>query len=406
MSPDRAAIVGVGVISALGPDRRSFTDALRAGQSGIGRVTLFDTEGFRSTWAGQSPAPVPPAELGPFQSFSRADLLAFQAAAEAMDDAGLSRDDLGDCAVVVGTGAGGAHCTETYQDVLGQRGESRTPPRLLIPHQPANTADLLANRLGITGPRCSLMTACSSSASALGVALDMIRLGRASRVLAGGTEALCGLTYGGFSSLRAMDPAPCRPFHEDRNGLTLGDGAAFLVLEAPELARARGQDTYAHLAGYGVTSDAHHLTAPAPDGRGARASMRAALRDAGVEASGVQYVNAHGTATRHNDPIEVAAIRDVFGEHADDLVVSSTKAATGHTLGAAGAVEAAACCVSMRHGFVPPTLRLDSPDARCDLDLVPNEPRKVDVDIALSNSFAFGGNNASIVLTRCPRSRR
>ena len=393
-------VAGIGVISALGPDQRSFTDALRAGQSGIRELTLFDIKGFRSSWAGQAPAPDPPSDLGPFGSCSRADLLALHAAAEAVQDAGLQRTDLSRCAVVVGTGAGGAQCTEAYQSALAARGEHRTPPRWLIPHQPANAADVVANRLGINGPRCSLMTACSSSASALGVALDMIRLGRAERVLAGGTEALCGLTFGGFSSLRAMDQRPCRPFHRERNGLTLGDGAAFLVLEAPGLAASRGAKPYADLAGYGISSDAHHLTAPSPDGRGACASMTAALKDAGLDASRVQYINAHGTATRQNDPIEVAAIRSIFGSHANSLAVSSTKAATGHTLGAAGAIEAAACCVAMRHRFVPPTLRLDDPDPQCDLNLVPHEALELELDVALSNSFAFGGNNTSLVFTR------
>ena len=312
----------------------------------------------------------------------------------------MERADLEACALVVGTGAGGAHRTEAYQRAVADRGEERVPPRWLVPHQPANAADLVASRLGIRGPRCSLMTACSSSASALGVGLDMIRLGRAERVIAGGTEAICGLTFGGFSSLRAMDPEPCRPFHRERNGLTLGDGAAFLVLEAPDLAAARGAAPAAHLAGYGISSDAHHLTAPAPDGRGARASMTAALKDAGVDAARVQYINAHGTATPHNDPIEVAAIRAVFDQHAHGLAVSSTKAATGHTLGAAGAIEAAACCVAMAGGFVPPTLRLDDVDPRCDLDLVPREARQRELDVILSNSFAFGGNNTSLVFTR------
>ena len=399
MTRDRAVVAGLGVISALGPDRDAFTDALREGRSGVRELTLFDTDGFRSPLAAQAPTPQLSPDLGPQENCSRADLLALHAAAEAIQDAGLSTKDLAGCAVVVGTGAGGIQHTEAYQRALAH-GEDRAPPRWLVPHQPANATDLVANRLGIGGPRCSLMTACSSSASALGVGLDMIRLGRASRVLAGGTEALCGLTFGGFSSLRAMDHGPCRPFHRQRNGLTLGDGAAFLVLEAPDLAANRDVTIYADLAGYGISSDAHHLTAPAPDGRGARASMAAALEDAGLEPSRVQYINAHGTATRHNDPIEVAAIRGVFGSHAESLAVSSTKAATGHTLGAAGAMEAAVCCVALRHGFIPPTLRLDDPDPQCDLDLVPHEARKLEVEVALSNSFAFGGNNTSLVLTR------
>jgi 3-oxoacyl-[acyl-carrier-protein] synthase II len=230
--------------------------------------------------------------------------------------------------------------------------------------------------------------------------LDLIRAGRARCVLAGGTEALCRLTFGGFTALRAMDDRPCRPFHAERKGLTLGDGAAMLVLEEQERARARGVRPYAELAGYGVSADAHHLTAPPPDGRGAVAAMRAALRDAGVAAEQVQYINAHGTATLHNDPVEVAAIRATFGAHADRVAVSSTKAMTGHALGAAGALEATVCALAIREELVPPTLRLDRPDPACDLDLVPDTARRAELDVVLSNSFAFGGNNTTLVLRR------
>jgi len=396
----KVVISGVGVISALGPDTRSFAEALREGRCGIRELTLFELPGSRSRWAGQAPTPTPPAELGPFGEFTRADLLATHAAAEAIADAGLSVAELDDAAVVLGTGTGGISSIEAYHARLLARGERATPARWLIPHQPANAADLVANRLGAHGPRLSLMTACSSSATALGVGLDLIRLGRARRVLAGGTEALCRLTFGGFSALRAMDEQPCRPFHAQRKGLTLGEGAAILVLEELELASARGVRPWAELAGYGVSADAHHLTAPAPDGRGAIAAMRAALKDAGVAPGEVVYLNAHGTGTPHNDPVEVAAIRATFGEHAARLAVSSTKAMTGHALGAAGAIEATACACAIRGGFLPPTLRLDQPDPACDLDLVPLRSRSAEVTVALSNSFAFGGNNTSLVLRR------
>lgn len=403
MSGRRVWVTGIGVVSALGSDRRACAAALKEGRSGITRLTLFDTSAFRSSWAGQAPAPSPPANLGPWSRCSRSDLLGLQAAAEAIEDSGLTPQVLAEAAVIVGTGAGGADSTAAYIERVRRRGEAKAPPSWLVPHQPANTADLLGNRLGLSGPRCTLMTACSSSATALGVGLDWIRLGRVRRALVGGTEALCALTFGGFSALRAMDEQPCRPFHADRKGLTLGDGAAMLLLEDAELAAARGARPYAELAGYGISADAYHLTAPPPDGRGAVSAMRAALRDAGLEPAEVDYVNAHGTATPHNDPIEAAAIMQVFGDHATggDLAVSSTKAMTGHTLGAAGAVEAVVCALAIHHGVIPPTLRLDQADPACgDLDLVPQRPRDARLAAALSNSFAFGGNNTSLVLRR------
>lgn len=393
-------ITGIGVVSALGPDKASFARGLQGGSSGIGRLTLFELAGSRSQWAGQAPPPAPPPELGPFGRCTRADLLALQAAAEAIADAGLAPAERQAVAVIVGTGAGGLPKTEAYLQRRASRGERHTPARWLLAHQPANSADLLAGRLGVYGARLSLMTACSSSATALGVGLDLIRLGRADRALAGGTESLCRMTFGGFSALRAMDAEPCRPFHTDRRGLTLGDGAAMLILERADQARARGARVYAELAGYGVSADAHHLTAPAPDGKGAVAAMQAALRDAGIRPEEVQYINAHGTGTPHNDPIEVAAIRQTFGPHAEKLAVSSTKAMTGHTLGAAGAIEAAACAVAIAEQFLPPTLRLDRPDPACDLDLVPLTARPASISVALSNSFAFGGNNTCVVLRR------
>lgn len=402
MTPLGAVITGVGVISALGPDWDSLCRGLRAGSSGIKPLTLFDAAGYRSTWAGQAPDPAPPAELGSFDHCARENLLALHAAAEAVSRAGLSAQELTDAAVVLGTGSGGAFLVEQYQMRLLAEGEQHAPVSWLVSHQPANSADLVANRLGCGGPRCNLMTACSSSATALGLGLDMIRLGRARRVLAGGTEALCRLTFGGFSALRAMSAEPCRPFHRQRDGLTLGEGAAMLVLEHPDLARQRGARPVAQLAGYGVSADAHHLTAPAPDGRGARAAMAAALRNAGVQPQQVDYLNAHGTATPHNDAVEVAAILAELGQTATErLAVSSTKAITGHTLGAAGAVEAAVCCAAISEGCLPPTLGLDQVDPRCQgVDLVPLEPREATLDVVLSNSLAFGGNNTSLVLRR------
>jgi 3-oxoacyl-[acyl-carrier-protein] synthase II len=396
----RAVITGIGVVSALGPDRRTFAAGLRDGRSGIAPLSLFSLVGARSRMVGEAPEPVLPDALGPRRGLARADRFALAAAHEALADAGIEPAGFPrDGAVVVGTGTGGIAQTERYLARLAEGGERRTPAAWLAAHQPANAADLVAMRLRLGGPRLSLMTACSSSATALGVGLDWIRAGRARQVLAGGTESLCRLTVGGFSALRALDEQPCRPFHRERAGINLGDGAAMLLLEELELALARGAHVYCELAGYGVSADAHHLTAPAPDGRGATAAMRAALADGGVTREEIDYVNAHGTGTPHNDPIEAAAIRETFGDHARRLAVSSTKAMTGHALGAAGAIEAAACALALHEGFLPPTLRLDAVDPACDgLDLVPLVARSARPRAALSNSFAFGGNNTSLVL--------
>lgn len=394
----RAAITGVGVISAIGAGRAAFASSLREGRSGLGELTLFALAGARSIVAGQAPEPELPG-IGPRALLSRADRLALFAASEALEDAGLAALERQTCAVVVGTGTGGIAVTERYLESRARRGEARTPARWLLSHQPANAADLIASRLGVRGPRLSLMTACSSSATAIGIGLDLIRRGRARWVLAGGTESLCRLSVGGFSALRALDPGPCRPFHAERRGLTLGDGAAFLVLERLDDARARGARVRAELAGYGVSADAYHLTAPAPDGRGATEAMQAALRDAELGPEAVDYVNAHGTGTPHNDPVEIAALRSVFG--ARRLAVSSTKAMTGHTLGAAGAIEAAVCVAALELGFLPPTLRLDTVDPACaGYDLVPGASRPASIGVAISNSFAFGGNNTTLVLRR------
>jgi 3-oxoacyl-[acyl-carrier-protein] synthase II len=328
---------------------------------------------------------------------SRADLLGLCAAREAVAAAGLAPADLATAAVVHGTGAGGAQLLERYVARTLARGLDRAPPSWLVPQQPATTTDLIANELGAFGPRTTLMTACSSSATALGYGADLIRLGRADVVIAGGTEALCRLTFGGFSALRVLDPSPCRPFDAARAGLNLGEGSALLVLEGLDHARRRGARVQAELCGYGVSADAHHLTAPDPTGGGPARAMRAALADAGVPPEAVDYVNAHGTATAHNDPVETAALHAAFGAHAAALLVSSTKAMFGHTLGAAGALEAVVATVALEDGLVPPTLGLERADPACDLDYVAGAPRRRPLRHVLSSSFAFGGHNTCLL---------
>jgi 3-oxoacyl-[acyl-carrier-protein] synthase II len=394
----RALVTGLGATTSVGAGRASLLEAMRSGRHGIGPLTLFDASGYRSRLVGQAPDPAPPARLGRFGRCSRADLFALEAAAEAALDAGLDGADLEGAAVVLGTGTGGWLRTERYLERLRRLGEHRAPAAWLVAHQPAGSTDVVANRLGARGARASLMTACSSSATAIGLGADLIRLGRASVVLAGGTDSLSRLTLGGFSALRALDEGPCRPFHRERGGLTLGEGAAVLVLEEEGRARRRGARVYAELAGYGTSADAHHLTAPDPEGRGAVLCMEAAMRDAGLLPEEIDYVNAHGTGTPQNDAVEAAALRAVFGARSASLPVSSTKAMTGHALGAAGAIEAAICVLAISEGLIPPTLRLDDPAPECALGHVALEARPARLSAVLSNSFAFGGNNTTLAL--------
>jgi 3-oxoacyl-[acyl-carrier-protein] synthase II len=250
------------------------------------------------------------------------------------------------------------------------------------------------------GPKATFMTACSSGATAIGYALDLIRQGQARMMICGGTEPLCRITYAAFNALQAVDPDYCKPFDRDRQGMTLGEGAGILILESRAHARRRKARIYAEVLGCGISCDANHMTAPDPNADGAVGAMRAALSDAGISPAQVDYINAHGTATPANDLMEIRAIHTVFGERAPQIPVSSTKSMIGHTLGAAGAIEAVTCVLAIERGFVPPTIHHDHPDETCDLDVVPAGAREATIDRVLSNSFAFGGNNTCLVFGR------
>ena len=391
----RVAVTGLGVVSALGPDAASFEAGLRAGRSGIAPLTLFDTTGFRATLAAQAPDPTPPVDAAALATASRPDRFGLQAAFEAVAQAGLSPAELAGAAVVFGTGTGGLTSTETFVRDGGAAS-------LLVPHQPASVTDLCARHLGAFGPRTTVMTACSSSATAIGYAADRIRLGHVDVALAGGAEGLTRLTFAGFGCLRATAPGdePCRPFDAERKGLTLGEGAAVLVLEEWERARARGATILAVVAGWGITADAHHMTAPHPEGEGAARAMRMALEDARLSPEQIGYVNAHGTGTPHNDAAETLALKAVLGARAPSVPVSSIKSMVGHTLGAAGAIEAAASVLALHGGFLPPTVHLRTPDPAFGLDYIPGRARQVAVEAVLSSSFAFGGNNTVLAFTR------
>jgi len=392
------AITGLGVVSALGPDLAAFREGLFAGRSGVRELSLFPTDGVRTHLAAQCALPQLELDDALLANTSRPDRFGLAAAIEAVRDAGLVARDLERAALMIGTGAGGAQNTEDF--IVERRGGGAPAAARLVPHQSSSVTDLIGRVFSIHGPRSTIMTACSSSATAIGYACDRIRLGDVDVALAGGAEGLCRLTYLGFNALRATSPEPCRPFDRDRKGLNLGEGAAMLVLEDEARARARGARIYALLGGWGITADAHHMTAPHPEGDGAARAMQAALADAGLAPERIGYVNAHGTATPHNDAAETKAIHRVFGAHAARLCVSSIKSMVGHTLGAAGAVEAVASCLTLHEGVAPPTVNLVVPDPAFELDFIPGEARRVDLDALLSNSFAFGGNNTTLAFVR------
>jgi 3-oxoacyl-[acyl-carrier-protein] synthase II len=396
-------VTGLGTVNALAHSADAFAAALRAGTCAIAPVTGFDATGYRSRIAAEVRDLEPPRCLSPAlrRRASRSDLFAVAAAAEALADSGLdvaaAPTRVG---IVLGATTGGMMRAERcVQDRIEHRVDRyRKSPLLGTPI--STSADVLATVFGCAGPRLVLSTACSSSGTALGIALDWIRLGRADAVVAGGTESLCRTIFAGFNALKALALEPCRPFDRSRAGLSLGEGAAIMIVESAERAARRGAHAHATLLGYGTSADAHHLTAPHPAGLGAGLAMQRALGRAGVAPEDIDYINAHGTGTPLNDGIEALAIRRVFGSAADRLAVSSTKAALGHTLGAAGAIEGLATVLALRDGFLPPTVNLDDPDPAWGLDFVPRRSRPAALRIALSNSYGFGGNNTAVVLGR------
>jgi 3-oxoacyl-[acyl-carrier-protein] synthase II len=401
----RIAITGLGSLNGLGAGIESFEEGLRFGRCGIGEITAFPADGYRSSIAAEVKDVPRPPELPArlLRRASRSSLLALVSAAEAWR---MSRPSAagGSLGVVIGTTTGGmTFGEERYRRVRASaagesvhRGAAAQSQWLETPV--SAPADVVAHAFDARGPRLTVSTACSSGANALGIAADMIRAERADVVLCGGTDSLCRMTYSGFNSLQALDRVPCRPFDRERAGLTLGEGAAMLVLEDWERARARGAEILAELVSYGVSADAHHLTQPRPDGEGAVLAMRRALEGGGVSTEEIDYVNAHGTGTPQNDVVETRALRQVFANRAERVPVSSTKSMIGHLLGAAGAAEAVACVLALRGAFVPPTIHLEHPDPECDLDYVPHRSRSQPLRTVLSSSYGFGGNNTSLIL--------
>jgi len=407
----RVVVTGVGLVSPLGVGNQENWEGLLSGRSGIRTITHFDPTEFSSSIAGEVP------DFDPLQFVSKKDVkkmdvfiqYAIAASEFALLDANLSTNgELGnDVGVFIASGIGGFSTIEREHRALLKGGPRKVSPFFI----PASIINLAAGqvsiRFGAKGPNLATCTACAASAHAIGDAFQIIRRGGAQAMVAGGSEAaITPLGVGGFAAMRALstrndDPQRAsRPFDRDRDGFIIGEGSGVVILEELEHAQARGADIYCELVGYGMSADAHHMTAPAEDGAGAVRVMESAINDAGIVPSAIQYVNAHGTSTPYNDKIETLAIKKCFGQHARNLSISSTKSMTGHLLGAAGGLEAGISALAIRHQVLPPTINLENPDPDCDLDYVPNESRKLSVDYALSNSFGFGGTNASLVFKR------
>lgn len=411
MDKRRVVITGVGAVTPVGNTADEFWAALVAGRSGIGPITRFDTTGYATRIAG---------ELKGFDSlkyidkkddrkFDRFLKYAVACAVMAVEDAGIKTDrvDATRFGVLVGSGIGGIETLLDNYETLRTKGPDRVSP-FFIPMIIVNMASgVISMRFGAKGPNSSVVTACASGNHAIGDAMRIIERGDADVMIAGGSEAIIiPLTIAGFCQMKAMstrndDPTRAsRPFDAGRDGFVCGEGGGLVVLESLDHARKRDARIYGEVVGYGMTGDAYHMTAPDPEGAGAARAMAAALRDAAIEPSAVGYINAHGTSTPYNDKFETIAIKRVFGDHAKKLAVSSTKSMTGHLLGAAGGIEAIATAFALHHGVLPPTINYEKPDPDCDLDYVPNQARKQDVEVALSNAFGFGGTNATLAFRK------
>jgi 3-oxoacyl-[acyl-carrier-protein] synthase II len=407
----RVVVTGVGLVTPCGVGTDKVWNNILNGLSGISNLTRFDTSQFETKIAGEV-KDFKPEDYIPHKEIKKMDLFihfALGATKIAMEDAklDLSTEDRERVGVVVGTGLGGLPTLEKYHSVLLERGPGRITP-FFIPMLIANLAPgHIAMQHGIKGPNLCIVTACATGSHSIGNAHRIIQYGDADVMVAGGTEAnLTPLTVGGFNAMKALsrrNDAPekaSRPFERDRDGFVVAEGAGILILEELEHAKRRGAKIYAEIAGYGYNGDAYHITAPCPDGDGFVRCMRTALKDGGIEPAEVGYINAHGTSTEMNDHIETIAIKEVFKEKAYKIPVSSTKSMTGHMLGAAGAVEAIFAILSIRDNICPPTINYENPDPECDLDYVPNNARNHDIEVAMSNSFGFGGTNSTLVFRR------
>ncbi len=411
MTTRRVVVTGIGLVSPLGIGTDVNWRALMTGQSGIGRITHFDASAYTSQIAGEVK------DFDPLQFVEKKDVkkmdvfiqFAIAAAQFAMDDSKLSitEDNAPNVGVFIASGIGGFSTIEREHEELLHGGPRRVSP-FFIPSAIINlAAGQVSIRFGAKGPNLATCTACSASAHAIGDSFEIIRRGDADAMIAGGTEAaITPMSVAGFAAMRALsthnaEPGrACRPFDKQRDGFIIGEGAGVVVLEERESALRRGAKIYAEVVGYGMSGDAYHITAPTEDGSGAVRVMQMTLRKANVAPQQVDYINAHGTSTPHNDRIETLAIKNLFGEHAHKMAISSTKSMTGHLLGAAGGLEAGITALAVHHQTAPPTINLETPDPDCDLDYVPGKCRAVKMDYALSNSFGFGGTNAALLFKK------
>ncbi|MBM4458567.1 MAG: beta-ketoacyl-ACP synthase II [Chloroflexi bacterium] len=409
----RVVVTGLGLVTPVGNDVASSWAALLAGRSGIGPITAFDASDLRTRIAAEVKDFDPTLYIDRKEARRMDRFLHFAVAAahQALADAdlNLAQYDLRRVGVVIGSGIGGIHTLMEQNQVLAERGPRRVSP-FTVPSLMLNSAAAQVSIIfGVRGPNLALATACATGSHAIGEAGWIIRRGSADVMIAGSSEAaiirlaMAGLdNMGAMSARNAEPPRASRPFDAGRDGFVMGEGAGILILERLDLARARGARIYAELVGHGITADAFHITAPAEDGAGAAECMQMALDDAGLPPSAVDYINAHGTSTPLNDATETRAIKQVFGEHAYRVAISSSKSMTGHLMGAAGGIEAVFSVLAIRDQIAPPTINYETPDAACDLDYVPNTARPARVDVAMSNSFGFGGHNGTVLFVRVP----
>ena len=407
----RVVVTGLGAITPLGNTPQTYWDGLLAGRSGVGPITQFDASRHACRIAAEVKA-FDPQDYMDRKEAKRMDRFAqfgVAASKQALADAELVIDDHNatQVGVMIGTGIGGIRTLEIQEEIYLTKGPSRCSP-FMIPMMIANmAAGLTAIHVGAKGPNSCAVTACAAGSNAIGDAFRFVQRGYAKAMICGGTEAaVTHLSLAGFAAARALstrndEPAlASRPFDRDRDGFVLGEGAGILILEEREHALQRGAEIYAEMIGYGLTCDAYHMTSPPPGGEGAARAIEMCLKDAGLNPNQVSYINAHGTSTPANDPNETAAIKHALGDNAHNLAISSTKSMTGHLLGGSGGIEAVATAMAIAHDRVPPTINLDNPDPACDLDYTPQISREMTVDVALSNSFGFGGHNVTLALRK------
>ncbi|MDO9300606.1 MAG: beta-ketoacyl-ACP synthase II [Anaerolineales bacterium] len=407
----RVVVTGLGCVSPVGNNVKDTWQALLAGKSGAAPITAFDASAHKTRFAAEVKGFDPVALFGTkdARKMDRFTQFATAATLEAIAQSGLTidesnRDRVG---VLIGSGIGGINTLIEQYEIMRQRGPERVSPFLIPMMISDGAAGNIAIRVGARGPNMSIATACASGTNALGEAAEMIRRGAADAMIAGASEAaisaiaMAGMNVMTALSTRNEDPQKAsRPFDKNRDGFIMGEGAGILILESLEYAQARGADILCEFTGYGTTDDAHHISAPAEDGAGAVNSMRLAVESAGLKLEDIDYINAHGTSTYLNDKSETTAIKTLFGTQAYKIPVSSTKSMTGHLLGASGALEAVFCSMAIMENILPPTMNYETPDPVCDLDYIPNQPRKSEPRHVMSNSFGFGGHNATLILSR------